>query len=228
MKSLFRLSGFAALVASATFAIGLVMFVTMFMDLATATEPSETVAFLVDHQLPLYVWNLIITIVFGIALVPLVLGLSDRLGDGAPVLTRVATVFGFIWSGLIIAAGMITNIGYAAITELAETNPDMAENLSVSVDVVTNGLGGGNEVVGGVWVLLLSIAALRTRVFSRWLGWLGAVMGVAGIITVIPPLEDVGAVFGVGLVVWFAAVGLDLLRVAASTADPRPSITVAR
>ncbi len=78
--------------------------------------------------------------------------------------------------------------------------------------MVTNGLGGGNEVLGGVWVLGTSIVALRERLFAPWVNRLGVVMGVAGLVTVVPALEDVGAVFGLGLIVWFVAVGRALLR----------------
>jgi hypothetical protein len=49
-------------------------------------------------------------------------------------------------------------------------------------------------------------------VFPRWLNYLGVVMGIAGIVTVIPPLENVGAVFGIGLIVWFVTVGVNLYR----------------
>ncbi len=209
MKSLQKLGGIGALVASATFVIGLVMFGTMLIDYTTATEPAQAVEFLVNNQVPLYVWNIIITIIFGIAIVPLALAMRDHL-DGP--LSRIATVFGLIWSGVIIATGMITNIGIGTVAHLNETSPQTAATVWSALDAVQNGLGGGNEVVGGVWVLLLSIAALGAGVFPRWLNYLGVVMGIAGIVTVIPPLENVGAVFGIGLIVWFVTVGVNLYR----------------
>ena len=168
-----------------------------------------------DHHVPLYIWNNIILIVFGIVLVPFALALRERLGDSP--LSRVATVFGLIWSGVIIAAGMITNITFGTIVDLQGTDPELATNVWVSLEVVRSGLGGGNEVLGAVWVLLLSVAALAGRVFPRWLNSLGIAMGVAGLATVVPPLEPVGAVFGLGLVVWFTRVAMTLVR------DPVPS-----
>lgn len=212
MKSLQRVGGVSGIVAAVTFVVGLVMFATMLTDYTTADNPGDAVAFLIDNQLPLYLWNLTITIIFGIALVPLVLALHQRLRDKAPTLTPIAAVFGVIWAGLIIATGMITNIGYGTVVDLSKTDPAMAETVWAGLDSVANGLGGGNEVVGGMWVLLLSLAVIQTGVFSRWLGYLGIVMGVAGLITVVPPLEDVGVVFGLGLIVWFWGVGSQLLR----------------
>ncbi len=81
-----------------------------------------------------------------------------------------------------------------------------------ALDSVQNGLGGGNEIAGGVWVLLVSWAALRTAVLPRALNYLGLTAGAAGLITVIPALEAVGAVFGIGLIIWFAWVGVVLLK----------------
>jgi hypothetical protein len=96
---------------------------------------------------------------------------------------------------------------------------------------VTNGLGGGNEVLGGIWVLGISIVALRERLFPRWVNYLGVVMGVAGLVTVVPALEEVGAVFGLGLIVWFIAVGITLIKDGGRSAEqpvsPRPETSLA-
>ena len=75
-----------------------------------------------------------------------------------------------------------------------------------------DGLGGGIEVVGGLWVLLVSWAALWARGLPRALNYLGMVIGVSGLLTVVPVLEVLGAVFGLGLIVWFAWLGIVMLR----------------
>ncbi len=224
MQSTQKMGGIGALIAAGTFVVGLTMFATIFMDFVSATDPAAAVAFIADNQLPLYVWNITITIVFGIVLVPLVLAIGDRLRHAHSPLARVASVFGLIWSGVIISTGMIVNIAYAAVTELQRTDPEMASTVWAGLDAVTNGLGGGNEVLGGVWVLGVSIVALRERLFARWLNHLGVVMGVAGLATVVPALENVGAVFGLGLIVWFAALGMTLIKDHAESAGhPRPA-----
>ncbi len=212
MQSTQRLGGIGALIAAGTFVVGLAMFATMVMDFVTATDPSEAVAFIVNNQLALYVWNNVIHIVFGIALVPLVLAIGDRLRAAHSPLARVSSVFGLIWAGVIIATGMITNIAYATVSDLQGTDPEMASTVWASLDAVTNGLGGGNEVLGGIWVLGISIVALRERLFARWINYLGVVMGVSALLTIVPALEDVGAVFGLGLIVWFVAVGITLIK----------------
>jgi hypothetical protein len=41
---------------------------------------------------------------------------------------------------------------------------------------------------------------------------LGVAVGTAGILTVAPPLTEVGAVFGLGQILWFAWIGVLMLR----------------
>jgi hypothetical protein len=219
MQSIQKMGGIGALVAAGTFIVGLAMFVTILGDFASA-EPAAAAEFIAGNQVPLYLWNITIHIVFGIVLVPLVLAIRDRLHDAHSPLTRVATVFGIIWAGVIIATGMITNIAYGTVADLQASDPGTAATVWTSLDAVTNGLGGGNEVLGGVWVLGLSIVALRERLFARWTNYLGVVMGIAALATIVPALEDVGAVFGLGLIVWFVAVGMTLIREASPEARP--------
>ncbi|HKJ57581.1 MAG TPA: DUF4386 family protein [Nitriliruptoraceae bacterium] len=231
-SSIQKMGGTGALIAAGTWLVGLIMAVTVFMDYVSATDTSEAIAFIADNQLSMHVWNIIIMIVFGIVLVPVVLAIGDRLRAAHSPLARVAEVFGLIWAGVVIAAGMITNIAYSSIATLHAADPEMAVTVWNGLEVVTNGLGGGNEVLGGVWVLGISIVALRERLFARWTNYLGVIMGVAGLVTVVPALEDVGAVFGVGLIIWFVAVGINLMkdddRAAEQPASPRLATSRAR
>ena len=208
-----QIGGVAALSAAATFVFGFALFATMLSDYMSGDpSPGESVAFLADHEAALYVWNLVIFIVFGVVLVPLVLALHERVQSGAPFLARAALAFGLIWAGLVIAAGMIANIGLGTVTDLYATSPAQAESVWSALDTVQNGLGGGNEIVGGLWVLLVSRVAMTTDTLPRALSWLGIVAGAAGIVTVVPALEAVGAVFGLGLIAWFAWAGVVMLR----------------
>jgi hypothetical protein len=208
-----RIGGLAALMAAATFVFGFALFATLLSDYTTGDPtPDESVAFLVDNQPVLYLWNLVILIVFGVVLVPLVLALYERVEASASMHARAATAFGLIWAGLVFAAGMVGNIGLGTIADLHDTDPAQAEQVWSALDAVQNGLGGGNEIVGGLWVLLISWAALQTSALPRALNYLGMLAGVAGIVTLVPALEVVGAVFGLGLIAWFCWVGALMLR----------------
>lgn len=219
MHRLEKWGGIGALVAAGTFVVGLAMFATVLTDFTSATDPAEALRFLIDDRQAVYVWNLIVTVVFGVAIVPLALALGRRLDASSRPIARVATVFGVIWSGLLLATGMILNVGYGVVIDLHATDPEQAATVWSAIDSVATGLGGGNEIVGGIWVLLVSITALRTGLIGRVLGLLGVAAGIAGLVTVVPGLEPVGAVFGLGLIVWFVGVGRALLRSGASPGE---------
>jgi prepilin signal peptidase PulO-like enzyme (type II secretory pathway) len=81
-----------------------------------------------------------------------------------------------------------------------------------AIGAIQDGLGGGVEIVGGVWVLLISIASLRSSALPDALSYLGSIVGAAGILTVVPSLAELGAVFGLGQIIWFAWLGIIMLR----------------
>jgi hypothetical protein len=120
-------------------------------------------------------------------------------------------VFGAIWAGLMFATGMISNIGIEAVADLADSDPDRAVAVWAAIDAVTNGLGGGNELVGGIWIGLVSIAGLTTALLPRWLNVIGLATAAAGLVTVVPAFEAVEMVFGLGSIIWFIGVGVALL-----------------
>jgi len=214
-----KAGGIAALIGAATVVVGIGMYATLLSDYATGDlDPGESVAFLADNEASLYVWNLVTLIVFSIVLVPLAFAFHERLKAGPPAIAQTATGFGLIWAGLLIAAGMILNIGFGAVVGLSGTNPAQAESLWLAVDSVANGLSGGMEIAGPIWVLLVSLAALRAGVLPKALNYLGVVMAVAGLFTIVPALEDVGIVFGLGLIVWLGWVGIVMYRGTPSSA----------
>jgi hypothetical protein len=100
---------------------------------------------------------------FGIVLVPLVLPFRDAVRPASPALANSGSAFGPILAGLIIATGMITNVGYSVVSDLHAVDPARAATAWATLDAVQNGLGGGNEVVGGLRVLRLSVAACAHR-----------------------------------------------------------------
>ena len=64
-----------------------------------------------------------------------------------------------------------------------------------------------------LWVLLLSLAAVRTGGLTRATGYLGVFLGIAGILTMIPALAEIMfMIFGPGMMVWSAWVGTVMLR----------------
>ena len=206
-----KLGGIAALIEAALYVTGFGLFLTI-LDPSGYEGHVQKVTFLADKQVALYIANLLIYVVFGVVLVVLTLALHARLKDGSPAIMQTATAFGLIWAGLVIASGMIANIGSSTVVELSSENQDQAVMLWLTLATVQEALGGGNEIVGGLWVLLLSWAALRTDRLPKPLNYLGVLVGLAGILTVIPNFDVLMDVFGLGQIVWFAWLGTVMLR----------------
>lgn len=212
MNQLQKFGGFAALYEALAYVIGIVGFLLV-VDMSGLTDPTQRVAFIAANQTVLSLLHLIVYVVWGAVMVVLALALYDRLKAGTPALAQVAAAFGVIWGALIIASGMIYNVGMETAVSLYATDPAQAGTVWAAIESVYTGLGGGNEIVGGIWVLLLSIAALRSGALPRLLNYLGLVIAAAGLLSVVPALSEISVmVFGLGQIVWFVWLGIAMLR----------------
>ena len=211
ISDLQRLGGIAALIEAALYVTGFALFLTV-LDPSGYEGHVQRVAFLADNQVAWYITNLLIYVVFGVVLVVLVLALHARLKNSSPAIMQTATAFGLIWAGLVIASGMIANIGNSTVVGLFSENQDQAVSLWLAIITVQEALGGGNEIVGGLWVLLLSWAALSAGKLPKVLNYIGVLVGLAGILTVVPAFDVLMDVFGLGQIVWFAWLGIVMLR----------------
>jgi len=149
-------------------------------------------------------------VLFGILLAVLVLALHERVKANNPILSQIASIFGLVWVGLVIASGMIANIGLAAVLELSAKDPEQAMTVWLAIYSVVEGLGGGNEVVGGLWVVLLSFAALKGHQLPKILNYFGLFVGIVGVLTIYPA-EVLTEIFGISQIVWFFWLGLVML-----------------
>ena len=182
-------------------------------------DPIENVQFLAEHETTMHVWNLIIFVVFGLVLVALTLGLFHMLRSTSPLLAQAGAALGLIWAGLVIASGMVANVGAQVVIDLYQQDAERAASTWLALHFVVDGLGGGNEIVGGAWVLLVSFAARQGAVLPAALNFAGMAVGAAGCLTLIPGAsEPMGAVFGLGLIVWFVWAAVAILR----SSDPEP------
>lgn len=226
-----RWGGRAALLIAITYVVG---FLAMGAYLVPAgftdalSDPAASVDFLLQHQAALYVWYLVLYLLGGAALVVLALAIHHRLARSQPALAAVTTGFGLVWSGHLLASGMVALLGQRAVVELAAGDRERAEGTWLTLTVVQDALGGGIELVGALWLLLVSVAALRARSLGRGAGIFGAVVGSIGLVTVVPvAAEGATSLFGLGMIVWFGLVGRALLATQADGPGPAsdPSVS---
>ena len=215
MKNLQKMGGIAALYVAAVYVL-IIVAVIFLMDPSVVVDPIQNV---VDNQASLYISNLLLFVGTGLFLVVLALALYERLKAGSPAIMQIATAIGLIWACLLIGSGMVANSGIETVVELYGNDPAQAATVWLAIQSVADGLGCEFELPGSLWVLLISWAALRSGGLPKALNYVGVLMAVAGILTVVPAAREVARmVFALAQLVWFAWLGIVLLRSRTSAA----------
>ncbi|MDP6032730.1 MAG: hypothetical protein QGH04_02635 [Candidatus Marinimicrobia bacterium] len=211
LKKLQKIGGICAILEALIYIFAFIVYGGILVYPNANASAVEQLNFLNDNYLTLSILNLISYVLFGIILAVLVLAIHHRLKNYSPIFSKLASVFGIIWVGLVIASGMIGNIGLNSVIASGIKEPESAMLVWSSVSIISEGIGGGNEIVGGIWVLLLSIIALKGQLFSKPLIFLGLLVGIAGILTIYP-LEIFTEIFGISQIIWFLWIGVFMIR----------------
>ena len=207
--------GLAALVCAGSYIFGFVLLVTLLAQLGYGTNDinaNEVVAFTQANQGIMIAWNTGIYIINALALVVLVVALHGRLKATTPDWASVTLGFGLVWATLVLGAGMIANVTVERTSVLASVDPEQAALVWEILHAVELGLGGGNEIAGGIWIFCVSVAAWFGRSLNKIVIGLGLLSGAGGLATIVPALGDsAGVIFGLGAIAWFLAVGVNML-----------------
>jgi hypothetical protein len=209
--TLTRIGVYAAMTCAATYLIGFALLATLLAPLGFGgndIDPAAVVAFDAARPGLLTAWNSTIYVLNALALVVLVAALSGRLAAATPGWAAVTRGLGLVWAALVLGAGMVANVALERAAHLYPTYPVGAADLWMTLHAVELGLGGGNEIAGGVWIGCVSLGGLAGGSLARPVTYLGLLTGLAGLATVIPALGDTaGAIFGLGAIAWFLAIG---------------------
>lgn len=212
MKRLQRLGGIAALYTAIAYIVAIPYFLVV-VDYPSVVDPLQKVIMLKDNYMSMFAMHVIVYEFFGIGLIVLGLALYYRLKGETPALAPIGAALALVWACLLLGSSMVFNYGMGAVVELYDTAPDQAVRLWQTIEPIALGLGGsGGELVGGLWLLVVSWAALQTNALPRALNWLGLVIAAAGLISNVPQLRDASIVFGLLQIVWFAWIGIVLLN----------------
>ena len=211
MPKLEKIGGLAAFYLGLAYAAGIGLFLVV-LDMPSITSVEEKLDLLAANALLFHGMHLAIYVVFGIVLIAFVFALHETLKGVATTSVRFASVLGFIWAGLLIASGMVTIAGIEPALQLKETDPSAAALYWSGIETVADGIGlGQGEILGGLMTLIFSLAALRGGIFPRILNYLGIGVGVAGLISILPGVSDMAALFGITQLVWFFWLGVVFL-----------------
>jgi hypothetical protein len=166
-----RTGGLAGILAGLTFLFGMVFYLALLTEVQfgnLSADITSQLIYLQEHSGFLYTWYFVIYLVFGFALLNMQFGLSALVPR--TTLSQAASLVAYLWAGLVISAGLVATVGHNMVITLAQAHPELAPGAFVSLHIVVNGLGGGNELVGGVWLILvffcLTAEAVIARVYS--------------------------------------------------------------
>ncbi len=222
-----RFGGVAALTCAGTYLIGFALLLTALAPLnygSSDIDATAVVAFINRHPTVLIFWNLTIYVLNALALTVLVISLHQHLQTRSPGWATLSQAFGVIWAALVFGAGMVGNMAVEQAGILYAESPQRAAQAWQDLHAVELGLGGGNEIVGGVWVLTVTVAALRSRLLPVAINLVGLLAGSSGLLTVIPQIGDAtGAVFGLAMISWFLLIGATLIISGATPYERRNS-----
>lgn len=214
-----RAGGFAALYVAAGYLAAIPYFVFA-VDYPSVTGPEDKVTLLVEHQTSMYVMHLLSFELVALALIVVTLAVYQHLHQHAPATTQVAAAFGLVRAGLLLASVMVFNHGMVVVVDQQASDPQQAAATWQVIEPVADALGGsGGDVLGGLWFLLVSWVALRSRVFPRALNWLGLGVGAAALLSAVPGLGFLEVVAGLLQIVWFLWFGIVTVRIG-STDSP--------
>lgn len=217
-----RAGGFAALYVAAAYLAAIPYFVFV-VDYPSVTSPEGKVALLVKHQMSMYLMHLVSFELVALALILVTLGVHRHLQEHAPATSQVACAVGLIRAGLLLASVMVFDHGMSVVVDQQATDPQQAGPTWQVIETVADALGGtGGDVLGGLWLLLVSWVALRAKTFPRPLNWLGLTVGAAALLSAVPGLGVLEVVTGLLMIVWFLWFGIVTAWPKSRSAPPEP------
>jgi uncharacterized membrane protein len=102
-------------------------------------DPVQQVAVLVNNQVSLHILYVILYQIWAVFLVVLTLALYERLKADSPAVMQTATAIGIIWATVVIASGMIFNIGMDNVVDLYGEDPAQATTIWLVIRSVSDG-----------------------------------------------------------------------------------------
>lgn len=215
-----RAGGIAAIVCALTYLFGFVLFFGL-IEPPVDTSDIGHLQFLLSQRDTFFMGYMVIGIVFSLGLLLLNQSLQAVFQNHSPIIARYNSAIGNMWATFVLASTFIFLVSLPFLANYADTSEDNAVVVLMSVDIVVDALGGGIELLGAIWVLLISCMGIKHGVYAKATHVLGVAVGMAGILTLFSGLsafsgsalfEASTAIFGLGQIVWFILVGLHMAR----------------
>jgi hypothetical protein len=206
-----KIGGVASIYGGLSYIFAIIFYLVI-LKFHTLTNLNDKIMLFIEKRELIYILTLLSYTVFGFAMIILSLILNKKLKGVSKLSADFMTIIGIIWATVIIISAMIYNIGIDTVIKIYATNPDKAVLIWQSVETVYNGIGGGTEILGGLWMLIICFTAMKGNIFPKFLNILGIICGVAGVLSDLPMLRDLVEIFALTQIVWFIFLGVLLIK----------------
>lgn len=199
MKALTLKGGLAAFICAFCYLFGLVFYLLVFPE---ALAPEKAVATFLAHNTLYEVWIIMVYLVFGISM----LYLSFEFNRYYPSF-RFGYALAIVWATMLLASGSIALIGIRAVAD--KPMGQEAASLWEVLGIIQNALGGGIELVAGLWC---AFTAKEIYKGQKLLGLMGFITAALGVLTIFSVFKDWVAVFGLLQLCFFVVLGFWLIK----------------
>lgn len=148
-------------------------------------------------------WNIVVYLIYGMSLLHLTVTLFFATKRTMPQIATGFLVVGSVWSGYMLCSGGIAISLINSISKIYKYNSELAVEIWISGSLVHESIGGGNELVGAIWLGLISYIYPKGKGLSMATKRFGYVVAFLGLCTLFDPYETFSSLFGVGLILWF-------------------------
>ncbi|MHA2938191.1 hypothetical protein ACXJY6_07815 [Vibrio sp. RC27] len=195
---------YALVVNLVCFAYGFALLVGNFTYLDGPFNHSHTILESLLSDVYLYIsWNVAIYFVYGISLFVLSLSFFNLTRKVSPDVAIAMLIIGSIWSGFMLLSGGISIEAIHQISKLYPENSQAAIDLWLMLGVIQESVGGGNELVGSIWISLVSLLLVAEDKLSRTTKWIGFSIAIIGLGTLVESGDVFASLFGVAFIAWF-------------------------
>jgi hypothetical protein len=177
----------------------------------SATSATEQLTIISNNSVLVHITTLHIYIIFSFGIILLATYLYLKLKNQQPALGLLSLITGVIWATILIASGFIS----MAVTTLLMNGTAANELASAwqSINIIGDALGGGNELMGGVFTGLVSLAMYKARFSGMATSILGTLVFIGGTISALPYLADIGiGIFIISQILWFFTLARDISK----------------
>lgn len=200
----------AAFTCAACFILGLCLIFIIAPDFNDGAE--QRLRTLSEYSASMQLWYFLVYVVFGLSVLALSLALLKAPDREHNLLEQMTTLMSFLWSCYIFASGFIAILSIEFMFgSLFPTDQNTSEVWQEIYNIQV-GLGEGAEWVGAIWVVLINTCLLRAQRLDKKVIIFGYFISIFGFCTLIPSLQELGAMFGLLQILWFISVGFILLK----------------